>query len=210
MTFATTDSGRAMIADALAAAAGGYPPAIARRVAFDAEPTFIGIAGPKRSGKDTLANLLSGALRRPVDSFAAPLRELTCRVLGMTPAELEECKETPIPWLADTTPRTMMQTLGTEWGRDMVHPELWVRSLFARHQHGCIISDVRFPNEARAIRQRGGVVVRLQRPGTGAGDAHASERPLPVELVDIDLVNDESPQELLRRALAGLRAHGVI
>lgn len=167
---------------------------------------IIGIAGPKRSGKDTLAAALADATGLPRDSFAAPIREFVARSLGMTLAELEERKEQPIDWLDGVTPRHMMQTVGTEWGRRTVHPDIWLRSLFARLGGRGIVSDVRFPNEAEAILAHGGVVLRLSRPGTGEGDGHASEVPLHPMLVTHEICNDGTQQDLVQRALACIYA----
>lgn len=167
---------------------------------------IVGIAGPKRAGKDTLARGLCAALGLPQDSFAGPLRAFVARTLGMTMAELEDAKEAPIAWLEGVTPRAMMQTVGTEWGRRMVHPDLWLRSLLARiPAQGAVVSDVRFPNEAEAIIEAGGVVIRLSRPGAGEGDSHASETPLPSYLVTFELANDSTPDDLVDRALALLQ-----
>jgi len=167
---------------------------------------LIGIAGPKRSGKDTLARLLCGALNARQDSFAAPIRNFIGELIGLDPELLELHKETPIPWLDGVTPRQMMQTVGTEWGRVMVHPELWVNSLMARvsHTQHVVISDVRFPNEARAILAHGGVVIAVDRPGTGEGDSHISESPLPAELVTFRVRNIGTPNDMLAAALDGL------
>jgi hypothetical protein len=74
---------------------------------------LIGIAGPKRSGKDTLARGLCAALGLSQDSFAGPLRAFVANTLGMTLAELEDAKEAPIAWLDGITPRHLMQTVGT-------------------------------------------------------------------------------------------------
>lgn len=171
---------------------------------------LIGIAGPKRSGKDTLAHGLSRALGLPVDSFAAPLRKFVADLLNCSLATLEECKEHPIKWLDGKTPRQLMQTVGTEWGRDTVHPELWLRALLHRVQYkGAVISDVRFPNEAKAILERGGIVIRLHREGTGTGDGHVSEKPLSIDLVSIELDNDDTAEQLIARALQALADRGV-
>lgn len=166
---------------------------------------LIGIAGPKRSGKDTLAWGLHRELALPVDSFAAPLRKFVADLMNCSLATLESCKEHPLKWLDGATPRQMMQTVGTEWGRDMVHPELWLRSLLHRiPASGAIISDVRFPNEARAILERGGVVIRLHREGYGSGDGHVSEKPLPIELISFEIDNDGTKEDLVRKGLEQL------
>lgn len=173
---------------------------------------IIGIAGKKRAGKDTLAAGLSAALGLPRDSFAAPIRAFVGQITGMRPEELEASKETPLAWLDGMTPRRMMQTVGTEWGRQSVHSELWVRSLFARApRSGVIVSDVRFPNEADAILARGGIVFRVNRLGQGAGDEHLSEVPLPDHLVTVELFNDSTPERLVEAALACLvpARHGL-
>lgn len=167
---------------------------------------IVGIAGPKRSGKDTLARLLSSALNVEVHSFAAPIRQFVAGLLGWTLDELEDRKETPVQWLDGVTPRQMMQSLGTEWGRQMVHPELWLRSLAARlPEGGAVVCDVRFDNEAEAIRKLGGKVIRLSRPGAGQGDDHASERPISDHLVDFEIANDGTAVQLMEKAMAVLR-----
>lgn len=78
--------------------------------------------------------------------------------------------------------RGFLQKLGTEVGRQL-HPELWVNALFSDYktQHNkvsdedteeyvdelpnWIITDVRFPNEVNSIKQRGGIIIRVFRPG---------------------------------------------
>lgn len=68
--------------------------------------------------------------------------------------------------LVKMTPRMLMQMLGTEFGRDMVHPNLWVNSLMNEYKRQkWLITDVRFPNEAKAIKDRGGILIRLDREG---------------------------------------------
>lgn len=173
-----------------------------------AKPTLIGIAGPKRAGKDTLAFGLAAVLDMPRDSFAAPLRRFVAELLGWSLDELEARKEDPIPWLDGITPRHMMQTVGTEWGRDMIHGELWVRSLLHRMAGGGVISDVRFENEAKAILESGGVVIQIDRPGAGQGDAHVSEKPLDSQYISIRITNNGTRGDLLDKALEALKVWG--
>lgn len=123
---------------------------------------LIGIAGPKRSGKTTLAEGLCKVFSLEHHSFAGPIRAFVASILGYTLEELEVRKEEPVVWLDGKTPRQLMQTVGTEWGRATVHDELWVRSLLARvPAEGAVISDVRFPNEAEAILAAGGIVSNI-------------------------------------------------
>lgn len=71
--------------------------------------------------------------------------------------------------LIQTTPRILLQQLGTECGRDTLHPNIWVNALFSTYDpdnSNWIITDLRFPNELAAIKSRGGVVIRVDREQT--------------------------------------------
>lgn len=164
---------------------------------------IIGITGRKRAGKDVLAEGLAQHFQLKRDSFADPLRQLVASLIGVTVAEMEHIKEAPLDFLdGQHSPRTMMQTLGTEWGREMIHSELWVRSLFTRAPaSGVVISDVRFDNEAQAVLDRGGVILRVSRPGQAEDDAHASEAGVSDQLVTLDLINNASREALIQRAI---------
>lgn len=90
-----------------------------------------------------------------------------------------DLKETMIPAFG-VTARRLMQTLGTEWGR-AIRPDLWVRLAMGaaetsvRLGQPVVIDDLRFKNEADAILRAGGILVRIERPGTDSGAAHVSE-----------------------------------
>lgn len=75
--------------------------------------------------------------------------------------------------LVKTTPRLLLQLLGTECGRDILHPNIWVNSLFSDYKEtdhiyeikgsDWIITDMRFPNELDAVKQREGITIRVNR-----------------------------------------------
>ncbi len=173
---------------------------------------ILGIAGAKQAGKTTLANELMHHYKLVHLSFAAPMRQFVAKLLGVSGHELEKMKEQPIDWLDNVTPRHMLQSLGTEWGREMVHPDLWVRVLLHNiPPSGAIISDVRFVNEAELIRKKGGLILKVERPGTGHGDGHISEKPLPDELVNATILNNGDREHLCSKAvdtITRLRGHG--
>lgn len=166
---------------------------------------IIGITGRARTGKDTLANFLvedHGFLKL---SFAAPIRAFASDITGIPVAELENgpAKEAPLEWLGGVSPRYIMQTVGTEWGRDMIDRDLWVKVVEQKIRQarrsgaaGVVISDVRFDNEAEFIRQWGGRVVELARPGTAAVAAHSSEDGIETDLIDAWFVNSGAMSEL--------------
>lgn len=64
------------------------------------------------------------------------------------------------------TPRLILQLLGTEGGRNIIHPNIWVTSLYTKFndESNWIITDVRFPNnEGRAIKNRDGLIIGVKR-----------------------------------------------
>jgi hypothetical protein len=173
--------------------------------------TIIGITGKARSGKDTLARILlemtPGAQQM---SFASPIREFVARLIGVTVDDLQDgpFKEAPLPELSGKSPRQMMQTLGTEWGRDLIDPDLWIK--VARWELGTleaigvplvVFSDVRFDNEAAMIRSLGGAIVHLSRGAAGEISTHVSEAGISsFSELDLSVNNDGDLKQLKTRA----------
>jgi hypothetical protein len=80
----------------------------------------------------------------------------------------------------EMSPRLIMQTLGTEWGREIIHPDLWVLSTFRNWNSSSdwIITDVRYTNEANEVLKRGGILIKVNRNSSSSADTHASEQGL--------------------------------
>lgn len=152
---------------------------------------LIGFCGPAFSGKSLAAERLIRKWRFQRVRFAGPLKAMM-RALGLTEDQVDGTgKETSSDLLGGMTPRQAMQLLGTEWGRELIHAEIWISAwqhavddLHALRQQDdapvrlVVCDDVRFANEARAIRARSGIVVKIDRPGAGSasGACHASEQ----------------------------------
>lgn len=155
---------------------------------------LIGLAGLKQSGKTTAGDYLANVYKFDHTSFAAPMRRFAMDVLCMNELQLELGKERSVAFLDnEVTPRKFLQLLGTEFGRDMIHPDLWVRSCLmrVRLENNTVISDVRFCNEAHAIRALGGKIVRIKRANQApTGDGHASEQGIHPALIDYDITNN--------------------
>lgn len=117
-------------------------------------------------------------------SFATKLKQIGALLLNVDPKKFEdeEYKNTEL-WVnpesgESVTPRLILQKIGTELGRGL-HPDLWVNTSFADYKRikrevddseeyifpNWIFTDVRFPNEANAIVERGGIMLRVFRPG---------------------------------------------
>ena len=166
---------------------------------------LIGLAGRARVGKDTAAQHLVNHHGFHSYAFADPLRDGLMHILNLSPCDFEgDQKEQPLPWLG-RSPRQLMQSLGTEWGRNTVHPELWLLlaaqnlDLLARTHDtapGFVVSDIRFENEAQLIRDRGGVVIHMYRPSAPAVNAHISEDGIRCVAQDLMLANYGTIDEL--------------
>lgn len=148
---------------------------------------IIALAGRAGSGKDTAAAFLAHAAIRDgygatTTGFASPLKAGLSAMFGFQFADLtREEKEAPLEFIGKS-PRELMQTLGTEWGRG-VHQELWIqlmeRRIFERPTFGAddlwILTDCRFPNELAWVRRKGGVTWWIERDGVPPVASHSSE-----------------------------------
>ena len=123
-------------------------------------------------------------------------------MFGWTPEQINDrvFKETELSDIGKS-PRQLMQLLGTEYGRELVHPDLWL--ILARKRieqfmqyRSVVVSDVRFDNEADMIRSMGGQIIHLVRPGIGAVAAHKSESGVAVRAGDVEYVNGGTIGEL--------------
>ena len=172
-------------------------------------PRLIGLYGPAPGcGKTTVAHLLIDLLtNRECVSFATPLKRAVWRLLDELNLRLPGAhyvytdKEAIIPELG-VSARHMMQTLGTEWGRACIHPDFWVMIARAKVQRimndggSVVIDDVRFPNEASMIRDLGGELWRIDRPGVTYNGDHSSEGGLEDITPDRVIVNDGTIAQL--------------
>lgn len=153
---------------------------------------LIGIAGKARSGKDTAANYLLEKLGDDWSSasFADPMKAML-GVIGVNCSDA--AKDLPKNQYGVST-RHMLQTLGTEWGRDGIGSDFWI-DVFEMYNAGqcVIVPDVRFENEAELIREHG-VLIHVQGRGGISGN-HVSEKSLPVKDGDIVIDNNGSLSE---------------
>ena len=140
---------------------------------------IIGFVGFIGSGKDTAADYLVNFHEFRRDSFANTLKDAVACVFGWDRTLLEgrtkearEWREQVDPWWAERlsmpklTPRWILQHWGTEVCRQGFHDDIWIASLenkMRKTTDNIVISDVRFPNEIKAIHNAGGLVVRIKR-----------------------------------------------
>ena len=140
---------------------------------------IIGCCGFQGSGKDTIADYLQNIYGFKRDSFAATLKDAVAAVFGWDRELLEgrttesrAWREQVDPWWANRlnmpnlTPRLVLQLWGTEVARRAFHDDTWIASLenkLSKAHNDIVITDVRFPNEIQAVRNAGGIVIRVVR-----------------------------------------------
>lgn len=232
---------------------------------------IIGISGKIGSGKDTVGKIIQELTMNSyhqspwqIKKFAGKLKQIVSLLTGIPVKDLEkqEVKDRVLgeEWSKEITylghlvygnktftesmtAREMLQRIGTDAMRDVIHPNVWVNALFADYTipaifkgkliecdrcDGCgwyeggptlkttcehcggtgavkddrllhsrwLVTDVRFPNEAQAIKERGGLLVRINR-GTPADNQHISETALDdYEGFDIVIDNNGTLDEL--------------
>jgi hypothetical protein len=151
--------------------------------------TCIGLAGWARSGKDTIADYLVENHGYIKMSFAAPMKEAMYRLNPRI--TVNDVQNTALRigidiygWdgIKERSPdiRGLLQRFGTEVGREMFGQDFWVDAAIKEIPDGAkaVFSDVRFPNEADAIKKLNGKVWRVNRLGVGPANDHASEHAL--------------------------------
>lgn len=177
---------------------------------------LIGLVGFARTGKDTVGDYLvqqhgftrlaSADLLRDVLYGANPyISAVTgARVQDVVDAMGWEYAKTKVPEV-----RRLLQDLGTEGVRAVLGADTWINETLKRAAlipGPVVITDTRFPNEAELTRAQGGTIWRIDRPGVGPVNAHASERHIMDIKVDHVVPNDSDIEALYARVDAALAA----
>ena len=167
---------------------------------------IIGLGFKARAGKDTVATHLVNNYLFTQESFAFPLKEFIGRqICGFNDKQLYGAWKETIDQEWGRTPRQMLQLIGTDALRKVVHDDFWVipmkRKLkeHIRNNKNVVISDVRFLNEISLIKELGGIVIKIERhnPDKITGEKHESEFELEnYKFWDYILDNNETLDEL--------------
>lgn len=172
---------------------------------------LIAFTGLPRSGKDSAADWLALRYQYRVMRFSDPLKEAAAILLGRPVWQMQGGggfdREAILPEWGFST-RYFLQRFGTEAIRDNFGADFWVKKM--RHairgsnDSRIAISDCRFENEAAMVRELGGIVVQVWRPGV-EGSSHASDAGV---IADLMLFNDGTLLQL-RDKVNSLIANGL-
>lgn len=155
-----------------------------------AHPKLIAFVGPMGSGKSTLAKALQRHIGGKIISFAGPLKKAAeaLQIPHENVYGTPEQKAQPLQLLCGKSSRQFMQLLGTEFGRNMIGDDFWLRqfeqSFWAADCDYVFCDDLRFLNEAALVRKLGGTIARVVRheQPVSLDRLHASE----IEQAQID------------------------
>lgn len=162
---------------------------------------IIGIAGKKRSGKDTVAKVLIDNHGFGKLAFADPIKRALCAMLSIEMEYLEEHKDERDP-VSGLTYRYLMQTLGEDWccgvvgkgfmisllDQTLIHDSSWYKNF--------VITDIRRESEADYVRGAlGGKVLHITRKSADV-DTHITEAGIKIQSGDALIENDGTLEQL--------------
>lgn len=162
---------------------------------------IIGLTGYIGSGKTTVADYIQFKYQFPQYSFATPIKEIAA-IFGFTEDQLNGTQEDKLAinqhW--NISAREFLQKFGTEVCREYlptVIPEMsdiWIKlfKIRAQQEKNILVSDVRFPDEAKAIHELGGVIIRITRLDHQINKSHKSEAFIDQIPVDYEIYNYSS------------------
>src|SRR6266404_53931 len=170
---------------------------------------ILGLSGKKRCGKSTLARLLHekynwfrGDLSKPITLMGITLlryqnvsEERIRHIIGVG-RDTEIITE--LGW---KTFRWFQQTIGTDWGRMLMHTDLWTNAFInadgLKHAN-IVMENIRFQSEVEILRSFGGIIIRIIRHTDDDNDKHVSEQELEEIVPDHIFHNNGTPYQMLK------------
>lgn len=159
----------------------------------DTSAKLVGLLGVGGSGKAFVARRLAEVHGFTPLRFSDPVEQMFAAGFGLTEADFgSAAKKLPLPRFGGHTLDNMVNTLKFDWGRGNIHSDLWTNEYHRRLgalQGFVVTDDLQWENELAAVREAGGIVVRVTRRGYRSSSREAFQRQ--ARLVhDLELVNE--------------------
>ena len=180
---------------------------------------LLGLCGTAGVGKDTVAEYLAANYDFKTYALADPIKRAAHAMLWIPVSNFydRELKEVEDAFWK-ISPRRICQLLGTEFGRAMIDPEVWIKraqvewdrlrgeqddtvtGLLGGLISGLVVTDIRYDNEAQWVLDQGGELWRVIRPSlTSEVDFHSSEDGVSAGLETTAIVNNDGIVHLYHR-----------
>lgn len=167
---------------------------------------IIGLIGKRGSGKNTVAEVAKGLDASVVEMALGDfVKDEVAKAIDHSHVWVDEHKEQLRP---------LLQVWGTEWRRNLCDENYWLRRLAEQlntvpDESIVFVTDLRFANEVQFIRDRGGVVVKVERPtlmdrAPETVDLHCSELNMDRFKVDAKFMNNGTSREAIRKGVESL------
>lgn len=178
------------------------------------KPNIVALGGLAGSGKTELSDYMVGSLGYRRVKFADPIKRMLEELIRYNTgpeAQIDEytegsLKEIPTNYLGGQSARYAMQTLGTEWGRQLIDPDIWVDAAYRQinrlvnSNSSVVVDDVRFPNELAMLNKLGALTIWIEREGTIANTDHPSENSVRRSDFSVLIENNGTVEDLERSA----------
>ncbi len=185
---------------------------------------IIGIIGPKGSGKSTIANIIKEKYNFELMSFASIVKDISSIIFDFDRDLLEGDTEESRIWREtkdlrwseilnkEITPRITLQMIGTEFGRNIFGPNIWIEviknKINIKKYKNVVISDIRYENEAQFIRDNSidnenkNILIRVNKSNLGLNsDYHSSETELYGIKEDYYIENNGTKEQLEQKII---------
>lgn len=167
---------------------------------------LIGIAGKKRSGKDTAADIIRKNLKGNCLSFAFAtiLKEVVQKVFLISDEEMNNQKEVKIERLG-YSPRLLLQKFGDHFRE--INSNVFIDYMehkISNQTNNVIITDVRFDNECRFIKKNNGILIGIdaeERLKSTVVDNHVTEKGVSKDLVDFWVTNNGTKEQFKNKMI---------
>lgn len=178
----------------------------------------IGVNGRAQHGKDTIVQILHDLYGYERVAFADILKNVAYNSKAEIPTvfghERIDKLVDAIGWedaKKNQYVREFLQGLGVA-GRLYLAEDVWVAAAYHNAPKGKLlaISDMRFPNEFQSVKDRGGITIRVTRPGIPSVNEHISETALDNHAFDYYLTNDETVADLAQQVIEVVEGHNSL